>query len=186
MSERNITFEIKEHLGVITEFDNGWSKELNIISWNGNAPKYDIRDWDSHHERMRKGVTLRESEFRKLVDLYLHNNSRKAVELGRSLEAGRKQRRTELAEQQRKNRESEEAEPVPADCRDLYAGFCSSEAVPQTGEEAAAEFCSDENEDAAPEAADGEAAEARLSEAAAAGGEEAADPSSEAASAVPF
>ena len=47
MSERNITFEIKEHLGVIAEFDNGWNKELNIISWNGNTPKYDIRDWDS-------------------------------------------------------------------------------------------------------------------------------------------
>ena len=27
MSERNITFEIKEHLGVIAEFDNGWNKE---------------------------------------------------------------------------------------------------------------------------------------------------------------
>ena len=42
MSEKNITFEIKEHLGVITRFESGWNRELNIISWNGAAAKYDL------------------------------------------------------------------------------------------------------------------------------------------------
>lgn len=146
MSERNITFEIKEHLGVIAEFDNGWNKELNIISWNGNTPKYDIRDWDSHHERMRKGVTLHEAEFRRLVDLYLHNNSRKAVELGRGLEAERKQRRREQAEARGKNGEPADADCLTADCGRLYAENCAGEEFSKKDEENIREFCKAESE----------------------------------------
>lgn len=44
--DREVTFEITEHLGVIAAYSTGWKKELNIVSWNGGAPKYDIRDWD--------------------------------------------------------------------------------------------------------------------------------------------
>ncbi len=98
MSERNITFEIREHLGVITKFDSGWNRELNIISWNGTAAKYDLRDWDPHHERMSKGITLHAAEMRKIVDLYLGNNTRKAVEEGRAMEAERKQRQKKQIE----------------------------------------------------------------------------------------
>lgn len=144
MSERNITFEIKEHLGVIAEFDSGWNKELNIISWNGNAPKYDIRDWDSHHERMRKGVTLHEAEFRRLVDLYLHNNSRKAVELGRSLEAGRKQRQSEQTEVRGKNGESANVDCLKTECINrcagLYAEDCGAVEILNKDEENIQEF----------------------------------------------
>ena len=55
-----ITFEIKEHIGVLCVYHTGWKKELNLVSWNGNAPKYDIRDWDPDHERMSRGITLSE------------------------------------------------------------------------------------------------------------------------------
>ena len=41
-----IKFEIKETVGVISESSKGWTKELNLISWNDKEPKYDIRDWD--------------------------------------------------------------------------------------------------------------------------------------------
>ncbi len=51
MPDKNITFEIREYLGVISQHDSGWNKELNIISWNGQSPKYDLRDWDPHHEK---------------------------------------------------------------------------------------------------------------------------------------
>ncbi len=67
--DKEITFEIKEHIGVIKTFNNGWSKELNIVKWNDNAPKYDIRDWDEDHEHMARGVTLREDEMKTLVEL---------------------------------------------------------------------------------------------------------------------
>ena len=48
---------------------NGWRKELNKISWNGAAPKYDIRDWAPNHEKMGKGCTLTEEEAKALKAL---------------------------------------------------------------------------------------------------------------------
>ena len=64
-----ITFEIKERLGVLSENSKGWTKELNLVSWNGREPKYDIREWDSEHEKMGKGVTLTEEELMALKTL---------------------------------------------------------------------------------------------------------------------
>ena len=55
-------FEIMEHIGVLSAYKTGWKREINIVSWNGNAPKYDIRDWDPDHERMSRGITLSEKE----------------------------------------------------------------------------------------------------------------------------
>ena len=40
-----------------------------IISWNDKEPKYDIRDWDSEHKKMGKGVTLSVEELKKLRDV---------------------------------------------------------------------------------------------------------------------
>lgn len=57
-----IKFEIIEHIGVISESAKGWTKELNLISWNGKEPKYDLRDWDPNKEKMGKGITLTKDE----------------------------------------------------------------------------------------------------------------------------
>ena len=62
-------YEIVEHIGVLSESPKGWRKELNKVSWNGGAPKYDIRDWAPEHEKMGKGVTLSEDELEKLKEL---------------------------------------------------------------------------------------------------------------------
>ena len=62
-----ITFEIKEHLGVLAAYPTGWNKELNVVSWNGSAAKYDIRDWDREHAHMSRGITLHPAELRKLL-----------------------------------------------------------------------------------------------------------------------
>lgn len=62
-------YEIIEEKGVLSENAKGWRKELNKISWNGAAPKYDIRDWAPEHEKMGKGVTLTEEEVIKLKEL---------------------------------------------------------------------------------------------------------------------
>ena len=64
-----IKYEIVKALGVLSEGSNGWKKELNLVSWNGRAPKYDIRDWDEDHEKMGKGITLSENEMKNLVYL---------------------------------------------------------------------------------------------------------------------
>ena len=65
----DIKFEIKEELGTLSESTKGWKKELNLISWNDAAPKYDIRDWSSDHEKMGKGVTLSADEAKALYDV---------------------------------------------------------------------------------------------------------------------
>jgi len=44
-------------------------KELNKVSWNDREAKYDIRDWSPDHEKMGKGVTLSDEEFKKLKEL---------------------------------------------------------------------------------------------------------------------
>ncbi len=64
-----IKFEIKETTGVLSESAKGWKKELNLISWNDKEPKYDIRDWDSEHNKMGKGVTLSVEELKKLKEI---------------------------------------------------------------------------------------------------------------------
>ena len=67
--DREISFEILEHIGVLSTYSTGWNKELNIVRWNGGQPKYDIRDWDLDHEHMSRGVTLHEKEMRQMFDL---------------------------------------------------------------------------------------------------------------------
>ena len=64
-----IKYEIEETLGALSENSKGWSKELNLISWNDREPKYDIRDWAPGHEKMGKGVTLSTEELKNLRDL---------------------------------------------------------------------------------------------------------------------
>lgn len=65
----DIKYDIIEEIGVLSENSKGWRKELNKISWNGAAPKYDIRDWAQNHEKIGKGITLTEEEAAKLKEL---------------------------------------------------------------------------------------------------------------------
>ena len=62
-----IKIDIVERISPIAEYPTGWCKELNIVSWNEGAPKYDLRDWDPSHTRMTKGITLYEQEARNLL-----------------------------------------------------------------------------------------------------------------------
>lgn len=64
-----IKYEIKETLGVLSENNKGWSKELNLISWNDREAKFDVRDWSPEHEKMGKGVTLSKEELIKLREI---------------------------------------------------------------------------------------------------------------------
>lgn len=65
----NFTFEIKKHIGVLSEGSRGWKRELNIVSWNEGNPKLDIREWSEDHTRMSRGITLTDEEARELKEL---------------------------------------------------------------------------------------------------------------------
>lgn len=66
----NVTYEIVEAIGVIDERDSGWRRELNIVSWNGQKPKFDIRDWNEEHTKLSRGITLKREELEQLIALY--------------------------------------------------------------------------------------------------------------------
>lgn len=67
----DIKYEIVETIGVLSQTASGWKKELNLISWNGAAPKYDIREWAPDHAKMGKGVTLTDDEAQTLMKLFI-------------------------------------------------------------------------------------------------------------------
>lgn len=63
-----IKFEIVEKIMVLSTTEKGWSKELNLVSWNEREPKYDLRDWNENHDKMGKGITLTKEEIEKLKE----------------------------------------------------------------------------------------------------------------------
>lgn len=69
MDMADIKYEIVENIGVISESPKGWTKELNLISWNNREPKYDLRDWSPNHEKMGKGITLTLEELKSIQAL---------------------------------------------------------------------------------------------------------------------
>ena len=68
MEEKNITCEIVKSIAVLSENEKGFTKELNLVSWNGADPKYDIRNWHPGRVRSGKGITLTEYEAVALLD----------------------------------------------------------------------------------------------------------------------
>ena len=67
--DRDVTFEIIEEIGIISTVETGWAKELNLVRWNGGVAKYDIREWDPSHQRMSRGITIKEEEMRRSLEL---------------------------------------------------------------------------------------------------------------------
>ena len=59
-------YEVTQKLGILSKSKSGWTREINLISWNGAEPKYDIRDWSPDHEKMGKGISLSADEIDKL------------------------------------------------------------------------------------------------------------------------
>lgn len=69
-----LKFEITKNIGVLSENAKGWTKELNLVSWNDREPKYDLREWSPDHDRMGKGITLTDDEILELKEIL--NNMR--------------------------------------------------------------------------------------------------------------
>ena len=65
----DIKFELIEKIGVLSTSASGWTKELNLVSWNEQEPKYDLRDWSPDRARRGKGVTLTKEELARLKEL---------------------------------------------------------------------------------------------------------------------
>ncbi|EOS43563.1 PC4/YdbC family ssDNA-binding protein [Lachnospiraceae bacterium JLR.KK009] len=64
---KDIQYEIVKEIAVLSTGESGYTKEINLISWNGKEPKYDIRSFSPNREKCGKGVTLTETEVGKLL-----------------------------------------------------------------------------------------------------------------------
>ena len=55
---KEIQYEIVKEIAVLSASDSGYTKEINLISWNGREPKYDIRSFSPNRDKCGKGITL--------------------------------------------------------------------------------------------------------------------------------
>ena len=62
-------YEITERIAVLSTNARGWERQLNMISWNDNPPKSDIRDWSPDGSRMAKGISMTREELVALRDI---------------------------------------------------------------------------------------------------------------------
>lgn len=77
-NNQDISCKIVEELLVIEERNAGWNLELNVVSWNDETPKYDIRPWNEDHSKCGKGITLTEDNLKALVN-YCNDNMVQAI-----------------------------------------------------------------------------------------------------------
>ena len=68
MANDNFKFEIVKSIAVLSTDRNGWTKEINLVSFNDAPPKYDIRSWDPEHQKMGKGIALSHEEMKEMLD----------------------------------------------------------------------------------------------------------------------
>ena len=62
-------FDIVKSFGAVSDSNNGWIKEVNLVSWNEREPVYDVRTWSPDHEKMGKGITITKEEAKALRDM---------------------------------------------------------------------------------------------------------------------
>lgn len=67
-NNEHLEFEIIKNIAVLSKERSGWTKELNLISFNDAPPKYDLRSWDPNHIQMGRGLTLSKTEMKKLKE----------------------------------------------------------------------------------------------------------------------
>lgn len=61
-SKMDVKYTIYKHIADISKPNNGWTKELNFISWDDREPVYDIRTWSEEHTKYGRGVTITAGE----------------------------------------------------------------------------------------------------------------------------
>jgi len=69
--KEELNYEVIKKYGCLTT-EGKANKELRLISWNGAAPKFDLRPWIANEdgtEKMNKGVTLTSEEIGNLFEI---------------------------------------------------------------------------------------------------------------------
>jgi len=88
--DEEIECEIIESYGIFSSGLKFWNKEVNLISWNGMAPKLDIRNWQRDHKKCGKGIAITREEAEELVKLLEKILKTARSGAGRKTSAGKK------------------------------------------------------------------------------------------------
>ena len=63
-------FKVEKPIAVLSTSSKGWTKEVNMVSWNGREAKLDIREWapgeNINERKMGKGITFTTEEAKQL------------------------------------------------------------------------------------------------------------------------
>ena len=62
----DFSYEIKQNIAVLSS-RGAWTLELNLVSWGGRAPTFDLRKWSADHTKMSKGISLTATELKELA-----------------------------------------------------------------------------------------------------------------------
>ena len=64
-------YKITEEIAVLSKNEKGYSKELNMVSYNDADAKFDIRTWyedEDGNKKLQKGITLNDEECENLYN----------------------------------------------------------------------------------------------------------------------
>lgn len=74
MKERKFDYDIKNKVGVLGS-SGKWEKQVNIVSWNGNDVKLDIRALNNKENgefEIGKGISLNKAEILALKEVLIN------------------------------------------------------------------------------------------------------------------
>lgn len=66
-------YELIETYGVFETTKSGWTREVNLISWNGKEPKIDIRTWSPDHSKSSKIGALSPETARRMAEIIMQH-----------------------------------------------------------------------------------------------------------------
>lgn len=73
-----VTFKLIKKIGTVGESSKG-EKKLQLVSWNGGEPVYDLRTWLSDG-KATSGVTFSKEDLLRIVEIYKNNGAEEEVE----------------------------------------------------------------------------------------------------------
>ena len=76
MSEKEISYDVIQNIGIVSKTKT-YEKRLQILSWNGREPAFDLRTWKIGADKTKKdtalkGITLTKEELLELRKLLSH------------------------------------------------------------------------------------------------------------------
>ena len=66
--DNGFKYKLIKKVGVISRNQAGWTKEVNIVSYNDKKSVIDIRIW-SPNNKMSRGITIDKKELKTLIKL---------------------------------------------------------------------------------------------------------------------